>query len=112
MKIVKSHNVLFSSCLLSVHSLALHPERVLVATGQVGKEPYICVWDSYTVQTVSILKDTHTHGIACLAFDLDGQVTLRSFCQTRQECVIIKSNAQTLRKVFHHTIKIKSPIKE
>uniref|UniRef100_A0A6Q2YHA2 EMAP like 5 n=1 Tax=Esox lucius TaxID=8010 RepID=A0A6Q2YHA2_ESOLU len=54
-------------------SLALHPERVLVATGQVGKEPYICVWDSYTVQTVSILKDTHTHGIACLAFDLDGQ---------------------------------------
>ncbi|XP_063080185.1 echinoderm microtubule-associated protein-like 5 [Engraulis encrasicolus] len=54
-------------------SLALHPERVLVATGQVGKEPYVCVWDSYTMQTVSILKDTHTHGVACLAFDLDGQ---------------------------------------
>ncbi|XP_053700273.1 echinoderm microtubule-associated protein-like 5 [Synchiropus splendidus] len=54
-------------------SLALHPERVLVATGQVGKEPYICVWDSYTVQTVSILKDVHSHGIACLAFDLEGQ---------------------------------------
>ncbi|MGH0182479.1 UNVERIFIED_CONTAM: hypothetical protein FKN15_009768 [Acipenser sinensis] len=54
-------------------SLALHPEQVLVATGQVGKEPYICVWDSYTVQTVSILKDVHTHGIACLAFDVDGQ---------------------------------------
>ncbi|VTJ73342.1 Hypothetical predicted protein, partial [Marmota monax] len=53
--------------------LALHPERVLVATGQVGKEPYICVWDSYTVQTISVLKDVHTHGIACLAFDLDGQ---------------------------------------
>lgn len=57
------------------HSLALHPERVLVATGQVGKEPYICVWDSYTVQTVSILKDMHTHGIACLAFNLEGQVS-------------------------------------
>lgn len=57
-------------------SLALHPERVLVATGQVGKEPYICVWDSYTVQTVSILKDMHTHGIACLAFDLEGQVQM------------------------------------
>uniref|UniRef100_G1KN37 EMAP like 5 n=1 Tax=Anolis carolinensis TaxID=28377 RepID=G1KN37_ANOCA len=54
-------------------SLALHPERVLVATGQVGKEPYICVWDSYTVQTISIMKDVHTHGIACLAFDVDGQ---------------------------------------
>ncbi|XP_076834021.1 echinoderm microtubule-associated protein-like 5 isoform X2 [Brachyhypopomus gauderio] len=54
-------------------SLALHPERVFVATGQVGKEPYICVWDSSTIQTVSILKEVHTHGVACLAFDLDGQ---------------------------------------
>ncbi len=62
---------------LSRYSLALHPERVLVATGQVGKEPYICVWDSYTVQTVSILKDVHSHGVACLAFDLEGQVQLR-----------------------------------
>lgn len=64
----------FFSLTLSGSSLALHPERVLVATGQVGKEPYICVWDSYTVQTVSILKDVHTHGVACLAFDLEGQV--------------------------------------
>ena len=64
--------VILSVCLFC--SLALHPERVLVATGQVGKEPYICVWDSYTVQTISVLKDVHTHGIACLAFDLDGQV--------------------------------------
>ncbi|TTD32934.1 Echinoderm microtubule-associated protein-like 6 [Bagarius yarrelli] len=44
-----------------------------VATGQVGKDPYICVWDSYTLTTVSILRDVHTHGVACLAFDADGQ---------------------------------------
>ncbi|OCT79280.1 hypothetical protein XELAEV_18026090mg [Xenopus laevis] len=54
-------------------SLALHPDRSLVATGQVGKDPYICIWDSYTVQTVSILKDVHTHGVAGLAFNSDGQ---------------------------------------
>ncbi|XP_048842779.1 echinoderm microtubule-associated protein-like 6 isoform X2 [Brienomyrus brachyistius] len=54
-------------------SLALHPDRVQVATGQVGKDPFICVWDSHTVQTLSILKDVHTHGVACLAFDSDGQ---------------------------------------
>lgn len=75
--------LLFSPLLSSLRrrSLALHPERVLVATGQVGKEPYICVWDSYTVQTVSILKDVHTHGIACLAFDLEGQVQ-----HTQRQC--------------------------
>ncbi|KAM4730013.1 echinoderm microtubule-associated protein-like 6 isoform 3-T3 [Anableps anableps] len=58
-------------------SLALHPERSLVATGQVGKDPYVCVWDSFTVQTVSLLRDGHTHGIACLAFSADGQVMVR-----------------------------------
>ncbi|TRY96368.1 hypothetical protein DNTS_033743 [Danionella cerebrum] len=54
-------------------SLALHPDKIQVATGQVGKEPFICVWDSYTLTTVSILRDAHTHGVACLAFDADGQ---------------------------------------
>lgn len=72
---VKANQMFLS--LSPFNSLALHPERVLVATGQVGKEPYICVWDSYTVQTVSILKDVHTHGVACLAFDLEGQVQFR-----------------------------------
>ncbi|KAK7902027.1 hypothetical protein WMY93_018796 [Mugilogobius chulae] len=56
-----------------ISCLALHPERSLVATGQVGKEPYVCVWDTFTVQTVSLLRDGHTHGIACLAFSADGQ---------------------------------------
>ncbi|XP_028844275.1 echinoderm microtubule-associated protein-like 6 isoform X1 [Denticeps clupeoides] len=54
-------------------SLALHPERSLVATGQVGKDPYICVWDTFNRQTISILKDVHSHGVACLAFSSDGQ---------------------------------------
>uniref|UniRef100_A0A673H1Y5 Echinoderm microtubule-associated protein-like 6 n=1 Tax=Sinocyclocheilus rhinocerous TaxID=307959 RepID=A0A673H1Y5_9TELE len=56
-------------------SLALHPDKTQVATGQVGKDPYICVWDSYALTTVSILRDVHTHGVACLAFDADGQVS-------------------------------------
>ena len=56
-------------------SLALHPEGRLVATGQVGKDPFICVWDSSTCQTVSILKDNHQRGIACLAFNSTGTVS-------------------------------------
>uniref|UniRef100_G3Q8V5 EMAP like 6 n=1 Tax=Gasterosteus aculeatus aculeatus TaxID=481459 RepID=G3Q8V5_GASAC len=54
-------------------SLAIHPDKVQVATGQVGKDPFICIWDTYSMQTVSILRDVHTHGVACLAFDSDGQ---------------------------------------
>ena len=56
-------------------SLALHPEGTLVATGQVGKDPYICVWDSTTCETVSILKDAHQRGISCLNFNSVGTVS-------------------------------------
>ncbi|XP_033122529.1 echinoderm microtubule-associated protein-like 6 [Anneissia japonica] len=51
--------------------LSLHPEKTIVATGQVGKDPYICIWDTYNVQTVSILKDGHTHGVSSVGFDKD-----------------------------------------
>ncbi|KAG8014924.1 Echinoderm microtubule-associated protein-like 6 [Nibea albiflora] len=54
-------------------NLAIHPDKIQVATGQVGKDPFICIWDTYAMQTVSILRDAHTHGVACLAFDSDGQ---------------------------------------
>ena len=57
----------------------MHHERSLIATGQFGKDPYICVWDSNTVQTVSILKDGHTHGIGSIAFSPDGSVSLLLF---------------------------------
>ncbi|XP_013768907.1 echinoderm microtubule-associated protein-like 6 [Pundamilia nyererei] len=71
-------------------SLALHPERSLVATGQVGKDPYVCVWDTFTAQTVSLLRDGHTHGIACLAFSADGQVT---HTHTQSKTMIFKDKA-------------------
>ena len=58
------------------YSLALHPEKLLVATGQVGKEPYICVWNSMTVKTESILKDGHKQGVAGLSFDKEGNVSI------------------------------------
>ncbi|XP_041352370.1 echinoderm microtubule-associated protein-like 6 isoform X2 [Gigantopelta aegis] len=53
-------------------SLTLHPDRTLVATGQIGKAPYICVWDSVTNSTASILKDGHENGVGALGFDKDG----------------------------------------
>ena len=34
--------------------LAMHPERELVATGQVGKDPSICVWNTSTCELLSV----------------------------------------------------------
>lgn len=63
-----------NNCVRYNCSLTLHPDRSHVATGQIGKDPYICVWDSKTMQTVSILKQGHTHGISAVGFDGLGQV--------------------------------------
>ena len=57
-------------------SLTLHPDRVQVATGQVGKTPQILVWNSKTLETTSILKGEHTDGVGILAFDKSGEVNI------------------------------------
>ena len=58
-----------------VSSLALHPEKRLVASGQVGNDPYICVWDTVTTRAISILKDSNKRGIAGVAFNGNGSVS-------------------------------------
>ena len=44
-------------------SMAVHPNRTIVATGDGGKKPKICVWDSDTMQTLKIIKDFHERGM-------------------------------------------------
>lgn len=56
------------------NSLALHPDKTMVATGQTGKNPFICVWDTTTMETVSILQDGHQNGVAAVGFDKEGGV--------------------------------------
>lgn len=47
----------------------------LVATGQMGKDAYITVWDSFTCQPVSVIHDGHSHSVTSLAFSSDGSVS-------------------------------------
>ncbi len=64
-----------NTILMTPNSLTLHPDKSLVATGQIGKEPFICVWDPATVDTVSILQGGHERGVAALGFSGDGKVS-------------------------------------
>ena len=50
-----------------------------MATGQIGKDPFICVWDPATVETVSILQGGHERGVAALGFSGDGKVSLSNW---------------------------------
>ena len=56
-----------------ISSLAIHPGRQLVATGQVGFVPSVCVWDSATCQAVARLDFAEgDRGITALAFNARG----------------------------------------
>ena len=63
-------------CVCVFHSLALHPDRGMVATAQIGKAPFICVWDCITMETVSILQGGHERGIAAVGFSGNGNVSV------------------------------------
>ncbi len=45
----------------------------MIATGQVGRDPTIHVWDPVSMETLSILQGAHERGVACVAFSTDGK---------------------------------------
>lgn len=55
-----------------ISALALHPDGVTVATGQVGRDPLVCVWDSRTMQLRQRMPLFHEVSVVALAFTPDG----------------------------------------
>ncbi len=48
--------------------LSKHPQQALVATGQIGKDGRIDVWQMDTLATVSIIKDCVVGGVGAVDF--------------------------------------------
>jgi hypothetical protein len=48
------------------YSLAPHPSGSLVATGQIGVDPKICLWDTNSMSTIAIIHKCHTRGMRSL----------------------------------------------
>ena len=63
--------------LQGVHSddiigLALHPAGNVCATGQIGKKPILCIWDTQSMQAIVTMKTKHGRGIPLLSFNDSG----------------------------------------
>lgn len=52
--------------------LCLHPDKKLLATAQMGREPKIIIWDSETMEAVQTLAGYHKRGVVALRFSRDG----------------------------------------
>ena len=58
-----------------VESMAMHPERTLVATAQVGKVPAIHVWDADSLELAcEPISGFHTRGVCAMSFSPDGSL--------------------------------------
>eukprot|EP01041_Mallomonas_annulata_P001147 gene1147-2216_t len=57
----------------SITALSVHPLDTLVATGQLGEVPYIRIWNSLNMATVTTLEGFHRRGIAHLCFSKNGR---------------------------------------
>ena len=48
--------------------LALHPTQDYVATGQIGRDPSIHIWDAISMESLSILQGEHYRGVCAIDF--------------------------------------------
>jgi len=57
-----------------ITALAVSPDRELVATGQVGKDPIICIWRASTCEKIAQFKQGRdTRAVKAIGFDRTGQ---------------------------------------
>ncbi len=61
--------------------LAMHPDGVHVATGQMGKRPTVVVWRNDTMEVVSTLQGLHQRAVCQVAFSSDGRYAI-SLCSS------------------------------
>jgi WD40 repeat protein len=58
-------------------SSCLHPEKMIVATGQIGKNARICIWNTQGAMKLESLLQGHTDGVGAMNFHSDGEVKIK-----------------------------------
>lgn len=58
--------------------LAADPSGQYCATGQVGPKPWLCIWDTSTMECLARYRSPLVKGIKCIAFSNDGDKVVAS----------------------------------
>lgn len=83
-------------------SLAVHPDGNLVATGDTGKFPKICIWDIHTGTTIRVIK-CHKIGVSHVSFHPNDSNVLIS-------CGLDDDRMLVIHNIYNGTILGKSKI--
>ena len=54
-------------------AIAVHPSKNIIATGEIGPKPQICVWSADDMQLITSFNSPLKKGIAHLAFSPSGR---------------------------------------
>ena len=71
-----------------IHCLAVHPTKPIVATGQIGRRPRLCVWDYSSKECIMRVTAPLTMGIKTLAFSPDGKYLAASALDDKHEVAV------------------------
>ena len=71
-----------------IKALAIHPDKEIVATGEVGKNPKICIWSTAdpSRSIVEFKQGNNSRAVTCLGFSSDGEF-LSSADLSNDHCV-------------------------
>ena len=61
-----------------ITAIAIHPNKKIIATGEIGPYPLLAVWDCETMQCISRFTSPLTKGINHLTFSKDGKYIVAS----------------------------------
>lgn len=88
-----------------ITALALHPDQVTVATGEIGAKPVIYLWDSENMQKIVEFKNVIFKGIATLTFSSSGK-RLAASAVDDDHCIAV-FNTDAINKKFGLLCKFK-----
>lgn len=79
--------------------MAFSPDKRLVATGEIGPKPIVCIWDACTRQVVHKIKGKLQKGIQRLCFSPSGNSLVAVATDTDHHVAIIDVKSGSIRAI-------------
>ncbi len=93
-----------------ITALAIHPNKKIVATGEIGPYPLISIWDTETCQALVRIREPLQKGINHLAFSTDGKYLVATAADDDHNVAVFeweKGKAEDLSQITDHRLRMK-----
>ena len=104
------HQRFFNEHFDDITAMAIHPNRKIVATGEIGPYPLISVWDTEENKALVRIREPLTKGINHLAFSRDGKYLVATAADDCHNVAVFdweKGVAEDLSSITNHRLRTK-----